>query len=118
VREIWCAITLSIVSLQKNTLAVLEQLSLDDVNWRPNSYSNSIANLVLHIDGYIKERIENGILHKPIVRSREDELGATLVTKETLEQIIQNSLTTRSSPFRDLTDMAAAYSVKKSDGSV
>jgi hypothetical protein len=68
---------------------VLEQLDDEHINWRPNSYSNSISNLVMHINGYIKERIEKGILHRAISRSREEELGAITVPNKELQQLIK-----------------------------
>jgi hypothetical protein len=43
--------------IQKRTLLVLEQLDNEDVGWRPNNYSSSISNLVMHINGYIKNAL-------------------------------------------------------------
>lgn len=37
--------------LRKRAAMVTDQLDDDDVNWRPNDESNSIANLVLHLAG-------------------------------------------------------------------
>lgn len=76
--------------IQESTLFVLDQLDNEDLNWRPNAYSNSIANLVKHINGYIKERIEKGILTQSIYRNREEELGETFTSKEELLKIIKN----------------------------
>ncbi|MCR8630115.1 DUF1572 domain-containing protein [Paenibacillus radicis (ex Xue et al. 2023)] len=75
--------------LQDSMLKVLEQLDDEHVNWRPNNYSNSISNLIMHINGYIKERIEKGILHRTISRSRDEELGAIIVPNEELQQLIK-----------------------------
>jgi uncharacterized damage-inducible protein DinB len=73
--------------IQQRTLQVLGQLNDADVNWRPNNYSNSISNLVMHINGYIKERIEKGILNRTISRSRDEELGAIIIANEELQQL-------------------------------
>lgn len=39
----------------------IRQLSDEDVNWRPNEQSNSIANLVVHICGNVTQRYTVGI---------------------------------------------------------
>lgn len=75
--------------IQERLLQVLEQLENEDVSWRPNNYSNSISNLVMHINGYIKERIEKGILNRPISRSREEELGEIVFPKDKLMELVR-----------------------------
>jgi len=44
-------------AMEKRILLVLEQLDDQQVNWRPNDSSNSISNLMIHINGNMKERI-------------------------------------------------------------
>lgn len=48
-------------------------LSDDDVNWRPNDDSNSIANLVLHLAGNLHQRLEALVGGAPDRRDREAE---------------------------------------------
>ncbi|WP_198027763.1 DUF1572 family protein [Paenibacillus forsythiae] len=51
----------------------MDQLSDEQVNWRPNDSSNSIANLMVHISGNINERISKGINNKDFIRNRDEE---------------------------------------------
>ncbi len=51
----------------------LEQLNDEDVWWRPNEKSNSIGNLVLHIEGNIREWIVGGVGDLPFERVRQQE---------------------------------------------
>lgn len=39
----------------------IDQLNNAELNYRPNHESNTIANLVVHIEGNIKQRIGTGI---------------------------------------------------------
>src|SRR5262249_37290778 len=39
----------------------LEQMSEQDIWWRPNEYSNSVGNLILHLCGNLKQWILNSI---------------------------------------------------------
>jgi len=39
----------------------MEQLEEEDLNWRPNEESNSIANLVVHLEGNLHQFVESGI---------------------------------------------------------
>lgn len=51
----------------------LEQLSGEDVWQRPNSESNSIGNLILHIEGNIREWLIGGVGDLPFERVRQQE---------------------------------------------
>lgn len=103
--------------LQDSTLKVLEQLDDEHVNWRPNNYSNSISNLVMHINGYIKERIEKGILHRVISRSREEELGAIKVPNDELQHLIKERFDFVISTIESITEeqLEATQVVRGSD---
>jgi uncharacterized damage-inducible protein DinB len=70
---------------------VLEQLNDDDVNWRPNESSNSIANLIIHMDGNIKERIGKGINKKDFIRQRDQEFEWVTKSKSELQEIMKKS---------------------------
>ncbi|WP_248928781.1 DUF1572 family protein [Paenibacillus hamazuiensis] len=50
-----------------------DQLSEEELAWRPTPESNSIANLIVHICGNIHERIGAGMLGRASVRRREEE---------------------------------------------
>lgn len=53
----------------------LDQLSVDDVWWRPNEASNSIGNLVLHLSGNLRQWIVAGVGGEQDHRDREREFA-------------------------------------------
>ncbi|AHV98800.1 DinB family protein [Paenibacillus sabinae] len=78
--------------IQRRVILVLEQLSDEQVNWRPNESSNSIANLIVHISGNINERVSKGINNKDLTRNRDEEFEELYRTKQELIQITNESL--------------------------
>ncbi|WP_160032147.1 DinB family protein [Paenibacillus sp. An7] len=78
--------------IERRILLVTEQLSEEQLNWKPNEQSHSIANLVLHIEGNIKERIAKGILNQNIVRDREAEFSAVFISKAELTTRVEENL--------------------------
>ena len=54
----------------------LEALSEEDLWWRPNSRSNSVANLVLHLAGNVRQWIASGVGGRPDIRERAQEFRA------------------------------------------
>lgn len=77
--------------IHRRIIFVLNQLSDDEVNWRPNDSSNSIANLIIHISGNISERISKGINHKHFIRNRDEEFEELNRTKQELVEITNES---------------------------
>ena len=75
----------------KRATLVIEQLSDEEVNWRPNESSNSIANLVIHIEGNIYERIGKGMNKKDFNRNRDAEFEIITKTKSELIESLENS---------------------------
>jgi hypothetical protein len=55
---------------------VINQLSDEDLNWRPNPQSNSVTNLILHICGNLKQRYGHHIAGDPDARDRGGEFDA------------------------------------------
>lgn len=53
----------------------LEQLSDEDVNWRPNEQSNSVANLVVHVCGNLTQRFGTNLSGRPDTRDRAAEFS-------------------------------------------
>ena len=73
-------------------LKAISQLNDEQLNWRPNKESNSIANLAVHIVGNINQRINSGILGLPDTRNRETEFNPQLVlTQEEIKVLINES---------------------------
>ena len=77
--------------IMKRIKLVMEQLSDEEVNWRPNESSNSIANLIIHIEGNIKERIGSGINKKDFIRNRDEEFECAYKSKSELIEILEKS---------------------------
>ncbi|MDF2721556.1 MAG: hypothetical protein K0Q59_1231 [Paenibacillus sp.] len=70
--------------IRQRTLSALDQLDDHQVNWSPNEASNSIANLLIHIEGNIRERIGQGINGQAYIRNRDAEFEQLVVSKAEL----------------------------------
>lgn len=51
----------------------LDQLTEEEVWQRPNEHSNSMGNLVLHLEGNIRQWVLSGLAKSPDSRKRQDE---------------------------------------------
>lgn len=81
-----------LAELEFRLIKSISSLTDEDLNWRPNNKSNSIANLVIHISGHIHQRIEVGIMQEKDCRNREAEFSRDLfVRKESLINTIHTS---------------------------
>jgi len=106
----------------------LEELSDEDLWWRPNEASNSIGNLMLHLTGNLREWIIGGVGQRAFVRVRQQEfdershlpgkellarLGATLKeADDVLGRVDPESLLTRRQIQHDgVTVLEAIYHV-------
>jgi uncharacterized damage-inducible protein DinB len=56
--------------------AAVEQLTEEQMWWRPNEKSNSVANLVLHLSGSLNLYLNNNIGKIPYNRDRDGEFAA------------------------------------------
>jgi len=56
---------------------VINQLSDEDLNWRPNAECNSITNLILHICGNLRQRYGHNITGEPDTRDRPAEFDTS-----------------------------------------
>ena len=65
--------------LKNRSVAVVEQLSKEDIVWSPNEESNSIANLALHIRETVRHRVESIFCGPQENRNRDLEFVASLV---------------------------------------
>ena len=54
----------------------IEGLSLENLWWRPNPQSNSIGNLILHLNGNLRQWVISGLGGSPDVRERQQEFDA------------------------------------------
>lgn len=62
--------------IHRRMAAAIRQLDDESVNWRPNEQSNSIANLVLHVCGNLRQRLVSTIGGAPDVRDRDREFAS------------------------------------------
>jgi uncharacterized damage-inducible protein DinB len=56
-------------------VSCLEQLSPEQIWWRPNAASNSVGNLTLHLAGNVRQWIISGLGGAPDVRRRDREFN-------------------------------------------
>lgn len=55
----------------------LKLLSEEEIWWRPNRASNSVGNLVLHLQGNVRQWIISGLGRQPDQRNRDREFAET-----------------------------------------
>ena len=73
-------ITQSIIRLNENTPRIakcLQLLSNEELWYKPNKSSNSIANLILHLCGNMSQYIHSGLGGSPDLRSRDMEFSTS-----------------------------------------
>jgi len=107
--------------IRNRMILVIDQLTDDQVNWRPNKESNSIANLIVHIEGNIQERISSKILGEPNKRNRDQEFDENIDrTKEELKEAISKSFQLIINSLSTMTeaDMLKVISIKNTDYTV
>jgi len=77
---------------KKWTLKAIEQLTDEDIVWRPAPESNSIANLAAHIWGTVHQRVEIVFFDVPDTRNRDKEFDKGIVmSKEEALELIRKS---------------------------
>lgn len=77
--------------IERRWLAAVEQLNEEQLNWRPNEGSNSIANLVVHIRGNVSERINAGIHGEDSQRDRDAEFESVVLGKARLIELVREA---------------------------
>ncbi|WP_171652040.1 DUF1572 family protein [Paenibacillus foliorum] len=77
-----------LIDIQRRMIEAVTQLKEEQLNWRPNEESNSIANLIVHIEGNIHQRIEATVLGGVDRRDRDGEFenGVHLSSEELLQR--------------------------------
>lgn len=63
------------VDLERRWVNTLKQLKDEDVNWKVNDVSNSIANLVVHVVGNLRQRFVSGMGGELDHRDRDEEFN-------------------------------------------
>jgi uncharacterized damage-inducible protein DinB len=66
---------------QKSIAACLDKLTDDQIWHRNGDHENSIANLLLHLEGNMRQWILHGVDDQPDIRQRDEEFTLTRSTK-------------------------------------
>ena len=61
--------------IRQRLVTTLGRLQPEDLTWRPNEASNSVANLVIHICGNVRQRFRAGLGGAPDTRDRDAEFA-------------------------------------------
>ena len=81
----------------------LERLTDEQIWWRPNSESNSIGNLILHLCGNARQWIVCGLGTAPDNRIRDDEFARRdVVPRDELLQLLRTTLADVENVLRQL----------------
>ena len=71
----------------------LDQLTDEQVWWRPNESSNSIGNLVLHLNGNVRQWILSGVAEQDDVRKRQTEFDQrNLIPKKEIWALLRQTM--------------------------
>ncbi|MBD3922191.1 DUF1572 family protein [Paenibacillus sp. PR3] len=90
--------------IRRRLTKAIEQLDDEQLNWRPNDASHSIATLIRHMDGNMKERVEKGILLRDVVRDRALDFAPNPLTKEELLRIVDQRFGFLITTIQELTE--------------
>lgn len=71
-------------------LKCLTLLTEQQLTWRPNNHTNSVANLILHLNGNVRQWLLASLRNKPYKRQRDQEfLPKTTSTQKELQELLQ-----------------------------
>ena len=73
-------------------IGCLDQLSAEEIWWRPNEASNSIGNLVLHLCGNMRQWITSGLGGAEDVRERDKEFAERGIAPQALREKLQRTV--------------------------
>src|SRR5438445_2601628 len=92
----------------------VESLSDEQVWWRPNEASNSIGNLILHLNGNVRQWLVASFRQLEDVRNRPQELSERqMIPRAALLTIMRETVTQASRVLDSLTDadLAKTYQI-------
>ncbi|MFD1674285.1 DUF1572 family protein [Alicyclobacillus fodiniaquatilis] len=107
--------------LERRWVNALQQLDDEDVNWRPNDVSNSIANLVVHVAGNLRQRFVSGIGQESDIRDRDEEFNTReWFSKTELINLLTEQFSTVHRTLQCLTPdkLFQVYTIKNQDRTV
>jgi len=107
-------------SIQEHHLSRIERclktLSEEDIWWRPNQASNSVGNLVLHLNGNVRQWIISGLGGAPDRRERDQEFAECgPIPRRALLALLRRTVREASRVLERLTadDLARARPIQK-----
>ena len=87
----------------QRALAAIAQIGDQDLNWRPNEESNSIANIVLHMQGNLAQRFLTNLKGETDVRNRDREFNAReILTKDEIIHTLDHGFTIADTALAEL----------------
>lgn len=95
--------------------ACVESLSDEQVWWRPNENSNSIGNLILHLNGNVTQWLIASFAHKEDTRNRPAEFGQReAIPKTELLTLLGKTMDAAAATLARLTEseLAATYHIQ------
>ena len=87
--------------------ACLDSLSPGDEWWRPNSESNAVGNLVLHLSGNARQWLLHGVLGRDDDRTRDAEFAADASERVDLSERLVHLTTDMNEAFDAIASMCA-----------
>ena len=97
-------------------LLCLDELSQSQIWWRPNEASNSIGNLVLHLEGNLRQWIVSGLGGRPDRRQRDLEFSTRRpIPRRALSSRLENTVKEACGIVRNLTaaDLERVRAIQK-----
>ena len=82
----------------------LKQLNDEQVWWRPTQSQNSIANLILHLEGNVHQWIVSGVGGEPDIRDRPGEFANTDVPRTDLVAMVNETIDIVDTTLAGMTD--------------
>lgn len=95
--------------------ACVEPLSEEQVWWRPNEATNTIGNLILHLNGNVRQWLVASFNRLEDDRNRPEEFGAReLVSAATLLELLSGTMQQAAEVLARLTreDLVASYEIQ------
>jgi uncharacterized damage-inducible protein DinB len=80
----------------------LDQLTEEQIWWRPDEQANSVGNLTLHVCGAVQHFLNRGVGGQEYVRDRPTEFATSSMPKEALLAILDETIARTEQTFAEL----------------
>lgn len=90
--------------LLRRATQAMAQLSDEEINWRPNEESNSVANLVIHLEGNLHHFVEAGVGGAKSRRNRDAEFNSReFISQEAAAERLRQAIARTDAVLAELT---------------